>query len=513
MNDSDQSKGSAHRVSRGAKATDAAAWAATNATTATAREQLAELLSDRTKVTEIAARFANVGEAQREGHMFEFMHELSFNLNAIAHDDPTRLRVTTWLKDPHAPDDLRLFDGSGTPIGGVQAKVVDSVSARLGPHNGLSDPKYSDLSLLVPSDDVPATQEKLTARLAMPEGPLHERYRSVQARLSDQASHGETQSDPVSRHDLAGASDDPQGYLRKIITQNEAKQIGVAGLTTGTIAAITGFATKVAVTRIKTGSFDGMDWAQIGRDSAVLGAKAAAIGLASQSISVLAQHALADGGGVVADALVGGTLPFALARGAFDLAAIGHGLATHRLTAKQAALDTAESISRTSAVWACAAIGQTLIPIPVVGAAIGGMVGQYGSAMLIQGMRLAITARDLAAEWDADYEVLLQQTEEVRIRTERELEQLHELSEKHDTAFAGLVLPRLDRLSKTMASGGTNEILDDLAGITRAFGGKPLFVTMEEFEAFMANDDLTLTLDLGGSNRTRYERPRTAMRT
>lgn len=467
----------------------------------------------RTNVQTLADRFANVGDGQRQGHMFELMHELSFNLNAIAKDDAARLRVTTWLGQPHAPDDLRLLDGHGDVIGGVQAKVVTSVAGRLGPKNGLSDPKYDGMTLLTPSEHAAEADNLLNRRLAMPEGPYHQRYRDVQDRLSDQVTHGPTQSAPVSLGELKSASDDPVGYLKGLLHTNELRQVATAGVTAGVLGALIAGAVTVTHERIRSGSFDDVDWAEAGIEAAKGGLKAAAIAMAGQGISIAAQHAAAAGGGAVAHALGGGSLPFALARGAFDLGAIGHGLATHKLTSRDAAYGAAESITQTGAVWACSAIGQSIIPLPVVGAVVGGMVGQYGSHMLIQALRLATAARDTDPRWDAEYEALLLQTEQIRLQAETDLAELHDLAERYDTAFSGLVLPRLDRLAVAVGSATPNEVLDDLAELTRLYGGTPLFTSMEDFDAFMADDDIPLRLDLGSPTFTHHERPQAPSRT
>ncbi len=290
-----------------------------------------------------------------------------------------------------------------------------------------------------------------------------------------------------------------------MVQTNEFRQIATAGVTAGVIGAVVGGASNIAVALVESGSFTGVNWSQAGLDAARAGARAAAIASAGQTISVAAQNAVASGGAVT-EALAGGSLPFALAQGAFDLAAIGHGLATHRLTGQEAAIASAESVTRTSAIWACAAIGQTVMPIPVVGAVVGGMVGQYGSAMLIQGLKLAVAARDLSAQWDAEYAQLLREADAVRQRAETELSRLHEVAENYDTAFTGLVLPRLDSIAKSVGSGRPDEVLTDLADHTLLYGGKPLFTSMEEFETFMADDESPLTLDLGGSTFTRYQR-------
>src|SRR4051812_25727086 len=86
---------------------------AADSATRVGRRQLAMLLEQRDVALQIAERFGQLGEAQRQGHVFEWMHEISFNLKAIAENDEARLRVTTWLGEPHAAADLRVYGPEG----------------------------------------------------------------------------------------------------------------------------------------------------------------------------------------------------------------------------------------------------------------------------------------------------------------------------------------------------------------------------------------------------------------
>ena len=149
---------------------------------------------------------------------------------------------------------------------------------------------------------------------------------------------------------------------------------------------------------------------------------------------------------------------------------------------------------------------QTIIPIPVVGAVVGEMVGQYGSATLVQGLKLAVVAWDLSAKWDAEYEQLLREADALQRRAEAELSWLHEINEINDTAFAGLVLPRLDRIAASVGSGRPDDVLGDLADLAILYGGAPLFAFIGNFETFMTDAEVPLTLDLGGSTLARFQR-------
>lgn len=479
---------------RGASPADAAAWAAAVQATETGREQLRLLLQQEDVAAAFARRFANVHPATRDGHALEWAHELSFNLDAVAKNTDLRAQVLTWLGQPHTPEDLRIHDGSGNLIAEVQAKAVASASQRL---HDLADHKYDGMQLLVPANQLDSTTSLIDRRLSMPEGPFHEQYRSVEDRVSDHITAGGVASQPITTDELRAVSDDPTGYLRHLMERNQLSQLGTAAASAAGTAALAQGLRTIALARLRTGTFDDLPWTEAARQAATAATRSGVIALAAQGISLTAQDALAHGATTAAThALADSTLPFALARGTWDLAVIAHGTATGRLAPADAGIAAAQSITRSTAVWACAAVGQTVIPIPVVGAMVGGLVGQYGAAMMIQGIRLAVIARDLSAQWDSEYEDLLHHTAELERASRDEIAVVAQEARQYDAAFADQVLPALEDLSRFMGKGTPDQVLGTLADLSAIYNGTPQFSTMEEFNNLMS--DQAFTLDLTG---------------
>ncbi len=56
------------------------------------------------------------------------------------------------------------------------------------------------------------------------------------------------------------------------------------------------------------------------------------------------------------------------------------------------------------------------------------------------------------------------------------------------------MLPQLTR-AYTLAASDPAWAVVELAEVTRAFGGQPIFTTMDEFDRWMADGDAVLTLD------------------
>lgn len=489
----------------GAGAAEAVGWAAGRAAARSGRDQVAYLLDQRDTLAKLQQRFGNLGPGQRQGHWFEWMHELSFNLDAIRQGSDQRLLVTTWLGRPHDPADLELRDAAGELLRGVQAKVVTGGAARLSQRNGLAAPKYDGLDLLLPGDHLDPTGSLLDRRLAMPDGPLHERYADVRARLRDHVEADGVTSTAVSTDQLREVDVDPDGFLNGRVRDKTLNAAAHAAISAGGAAAVTSLAGSVAADVIRHRDLGQVAWTDAAVQAARVGATATAAAAASTYASLTAQAAVATGStGALTNALGGATgadLATVMARSVLTVAGAAHGVATGRLTATEAAAVTAEGVGRTAAVWACSAVGQAVIPVPVVGALVGGVVGQYGAAMVVQGFQLAILARDTSSAWDAAYDELLAQTDLVVARCEAERGQLDRLAAEYDTGFTRHVVPALDRVSEQFWTGDPDSVLADLADLVRRFDGTPQFASLAEFETFMDDPLATLVLDLGGPTR------------
>lgn len=480
--------------------TEEAARRAADWATQTGRRQLAFLLEERDTAQQIAGRFANVDAAQRQGHVFEWMHELSFNLRAIAEDDDARLRVTTWLGEPHAAADLRIYGPDGGVLSEVQAKVVGNAARRLAASDGLAADKYRGMQLLVPNDHLEGTEVLLDKRLAMPDGPLHDRYADVRENLTDRVELGKIASDPIGTAGVVDAANDPQGYLQSMIRDGHLRDIAKAGGAAAVAGGLTSGLIDVAIGLARKGTVHELDWSEIGRRAARRAVRAGVAGCLAEGLSGLGQHAAAAGSGGWADGLAVGGLDHVVGNAVLSIAAIAHGVATGRLSNEDAGWAAAEALTKATAGWACAAIGQAIIPIPVVGAVVGSMVGQFGATLLVQGIRLAVTARDRSAAWDEEYDQLLRQTAELQASAAADLREVEKALATYEVSLRTRVLPRLVRLQGALAGECPDAVLLDLADISRLYLGTPLFASMAEFDELMADEQFTLVLDFGAGS-------------
>lgn len=485
------------------------------AAAAIARERLVEAATSGDLLRQIAERWGNTAPAQFGGRLFEFQQRTTFNMNAISHEPAFRAQVTEFEgihPDPHAAADINLFDAFGNLIGGAQAKAVDSTYMRV--HELASD-RYQGLQLVVPADHVESAQDLLARRLdaANPEFLKHDAYLSVHDRLSGVISVQGVASDPISSQDLADWTRDPQGALQGMIDREraaayshlddvketmgrlplaDAVQIGGAALAGGLAGAgvsiILGSVVNAA--KVRTGELDPMAAAITAVSSASSAlARGSFVGGLGQALNVLADHA------TLGDSFAGGDISFACGRAVWEIGAIGALLAKGEIQGPEAAERAAKSLMRIAFTFGGATVGQALVPIPIVGALIGGTVGSICAAVTLQGLAMARAGwRELQFE-DEDLRRLETEVEAAIIVLTAEVDWLEQYCAERDIAYKDVVLPSLRMLSDSILAGDFAAALPAAATIIRGYGSEPVFTTMAEFERWMHEQDSALILD------------------
>ncbi|MFF8380896.1 hypothetical protein ACF07V_32705 [Streptomyces sp. NPDC015661] len=468
-------------------AADQAAWTVADAATRRLAEATVETLRTRETVERLARRYADIGNAQRAGHLFEVRHALSFNLNAIRAGASVRAVVTEWAEggSQTAPADIWLTD-RGRLVGQAQAKLMDSVPKTA---HQVARPEYEGMTRLVAGDRVAAVDSLLERRLTMsPEGVRFAEYADAHAHLGDRLTYGDIGSDAIDLADAHRSALDPGRWARGEAIRAAGREAAAAA---GTAAAVGGLVTGAVsaaeqLARVRAGETSAASAALTAAASAAQGA--ARSGAVAGLGSVIRTAARA---GRLPAVLGGGDLAFATAGAAYTVAEAGVALAQGRIDAGEFAARSARATLQTGLGWACGAVGQTVIPVPVVGALVGGLVGQAAGTLITQGLQAALVA--VRGTGGPGAELL-----------ERELLTASLTSGLLASATAALgpathasavVLPGLDAVRKDLAGTDPTTALSDLATLTATEAGRPVFLTPEEFDAWMSDEDAPLVLD------------------
>lgn len=204
--------------------TTAIAWKLADDSTEILTAQRLEALTTRDTVLRLSNRYRNCDNASRAGHLFEVMHALSFNQDAIAQRQTVRALVTEWVgSGVHSASDVNLIDGRR--VFKAQAKVYASVS---GMTHQLSRPHYRGMQRLVPSDRHAAVQSLLIRKAAMqPNASNHARFQDVRRHLTDVLHHGNVQSVRVGYEQAQLAARNPMRWINGQVSVVVAKELAV----------------------------------------------------------------------------------------------------------------------------------------------------------------------------------------------------------------------------------------------------------------------------------------------
>jgi hypothetical protein len=302
---------------------DAAVLAVVDVATRRTAAEVLETLNGRETVVRLAQRYANVGNPQRAGHLFEVMHAVGFNRHAARAGATVRAQVLEWIEggSHNGPADIRLADG-GRTIAAVQAKLVGRIPEAA---REISRPAYRGMERLVAADRLDDVDNLLDRRLTMnPQGVFFEDYADARAHTTGRLAHESVRSDPISYEQARMAARDPIGWANRQVASAAARDVATAGAAAAAAGAIVAaLVTTVSETaRVRVG--------ETSAGAAIITAAGAAARGAARSGTVGAISAsvrTAAATGVLPTVLGSGTVPAAMADAVWAVADAGLHLA------------------------------------------------------------------------------------------------------------------------------------------------------------------------------------------
>ena len=479
------------------------------------RLRLGALQESENLLEKIQERWGRTDNASFAGRIFEYHHGTTFNMSAAEHGESYRAIVTEFEgahPNPHDAADLRVVSPTGTSYAEVQAKVIAGTARRI---HELDAERYERLRLAVPSDHLSPTQATLQARIdqANPDFLKHQSYDSILARLDDRIAWDGTASAPITSEQVRAAAGDPEAYFRSLKADEQrtldghldaaaaaAQQIPLSAMLEVVGAAGAGGLTSFTAS---------MMFSAVGNSARMISGEmsptAAAVAAVTASTGALVRGAFVGGAGqgarlladagVLPDVLGGGSVAYVAARATWELGVIGVQLAKGEIDAGEAAARSSQSMLRIGYSYGGMIVGQALIPIPVVGALVGGAVGAICAGITIQGLAAArVRARNLRSTAPrspgSNYEI-----EATAIVLDAETQWLRETSKHWNIAFRTQILPIVEQMDSAVTTGDFINAVPKAAQLLEFYGQAPLFRTMLEFDHWMNDSDKVLVLN------------------
>jgi len=442
---------------------------------------------DSEQLRQVLEANAKVDPAILQGRALEFLEVLKFN-RAAAEAGSSLHASATHFTNPQAAADILIRDGEAV-IKEVQAKSYGRAAdaARV-----LSEEKYQGMDRLVPKDRFDGIQELLERyqqRFGL-ESSRAEALGDVADHLTDELHANGIGSGGTTREQAEFATRHPQAAALQFRGAAVLKEVGQAGLVgaavggglQGAFSAIhqgmrlsqgEATATEVIVTTIKATA-----------SGATRGGSVAA---GSRLIAIAAHE-------VGVSRILGEMGPGAMANAIFEA-----GLSTHRFARGEIGHDVYRqelggAALRATASTYCGMAGQLLIPVPVVGAAVGAISGYVAAAVLVESGVLGLGSNNIMTIAEERQTAIERECAAAILEMRRCQQELQQLEESYGQGFRQTFSPLLDELKEHLQAGLHRNTLERLVRLGEALGHALPWRSFEEFDAFMLNDELELVL-------------------
>ncbi len=452
-------------------------------------EATQRVFGDATRLRQLALDKKNVLADKAQGWMFEQLEVTKFNLDAVRKGSRLYAATTDSLGQiNHQTTDVLISNGKA-----FQLKSGNKASASAFM---LADKKYADVNLVAPSDQTDKVQELYAKRVES--GTLKAAdYKNASEKLhkgveADNISSGGTTYDEAlkatdAKHahraantfeTKAALSDMHQSGMEagKMGAAFSSISSGVSGLyqlsqgktTTGKVAAqiivdtSKGFATSYLTTAGSKGIVHGL--AKAGVSQTTVGALTK-----SNAHVALAAGVVKSGQSVVR-----------YLRGEID--------------SDQLMGEISETAITGASAFYYGALGQAIIPIPIVGAMIGSTVGYFVGSMLHQSGLIGlgeVAVVKVARERRERIEAMC--LESIPLMRQHRLE-LEALLKTHFAERRQLLTQAFDGMEKSLVSWDADDFTQHLESVNQAFGKSLPFKSFNEFDAFMKDKDSVFVL-------------------
>ncbi|BDT59691.1 hypothetical protein MasN3_31850 [Massilia varians] len=451
------------------------------------------VFSDTERLVKVAQQRAGTCAAQAQGWQFEQLEVIKFNLDALGKRSTLKAATTDSLgMTNHETADIVIMEGK-RKLKEFQLKSCEAASETA---YKLSDPKYQGVGLVGPSDQKETVERLYKARIKT--GTLKAGdYESASNRLHTGIEADNVTSGGTNYHEAVEATG--VDAARKIATDfnrramlSEAHQAGMeAGAVGGALAG--GVSGVAGLVRLARGNAEpGEILAQVAIDAA----KGYTMSYASGALSKAATHAVREGftslggpeiGKAVSARFVKSNAHVALAAG---IVQSGRSLARY-LNGDIDEDELLSEVSHTAMTGASAfyygALGQVMIPVPVVGALIGSTVGYFVGNMLHQSGLISLGET-------AVVKVARERKERVEAMclTAIPLMRAHRLEfdaliEEHFATRRRHLLSAFDALESAMVDWDGDRFLASLTALNEEFDASLPFGSQEEFDDMMGD--------------------------
>lgn len=448
-------------------------------------ERTFRIFSDANQLSDLASKWKNVAADKAQGHMFEQLEVLKFNFDALKKDSDLFAKTTASMGLNTDPVDIIISNGKRT-IREVQAKSCNTAARSAF---SLSDQKYQEMLRLSPSDQHDKIEELLNKRIAA--GTLKaEDYQQTLRNLKKSLEHDNVRSSGTTYQEALDATS--QETADKIASNFKIN----AALTDMHESGKRGGAIGAGISATGSLLFESFSVYQGERtvgeatvNVAIASAKGFATGYTVTAISKGITHASSQFlGEQVARGLTRSNAPVAIAAGVVNASKSIVSFLNGEIDSEQLADEISHTAITSTSSFYYGALGQAVIPIPVVGAMVGATVGYFIGNLIHQSGLIALGDSAVVKEAKERREQIqamcIAAIPEIR-KNRLELEQTLEL---HFADRKAVFISSFEEIDSALVEWDPDKFLKNLNAINSQFGSVLPFKNFEEFDQLMLSD-------------------------
>ncbi len=452
-------------------------------------EATQRVFGDTARLRQLAIDKQNVLADKAQGWMFEQLEVIKFNTDAVRKGSRLYAATTDSLgQTNHQTTDVLISNGKA-----FQLKSGNKASSSAFM---LADKQYTDVNLVAPSDQTDKVQELYAKRVES--GTLKAPdYQSASKRLhkgveADNVSSGGTTYDEALKATDAKHANHVANTFETKAALSDMHQSGMQAAKIG--AAFSGVSSGIG------GLYQLSQGKTTTRKVAAQIIVDTSKGFATSYLTTAGSKGIVHG---LAKAGVSQTTVGALTKSNAHIALAAGILKSGQSVARylQGEIDSEQlmgEISETAITGASAfyygALGQAIIPIPIIGAMIGSTVGYFVGSMLHQSGLIGLgevavvkVARDRRERIEAMC------LESIPLIRQHRLE-LEALLKTHFAERRQLLTQAFDGMEKSLVSWDADDFTQHLESVNQAFGKSLPFKSFNEFDAFMKDKDSVFVL-------------------
>lgn len=438
-------------------------------------------------LVDFAKRLRKVEKDKAQGHLFELLEVTKFNLDALKKDSSLFASTTESMGEPHNPVDIIISEGK-KKLREVQAKSCNSAARSL---IALSDKKYEEMARLAPQDQVDKIEELLNRRIEA--GTLKAAdYEDTRQNLlqslghEDVGSSGTTYQEAIDVTDLGVAQDVAANTKINAALTDMHKSGKTAGMVGAGITATV--ETVKGVIEVKNGE---VEVGSVISKVAINSSKAYVTGYATTALSKGITHASHEFlGKAASNAITKSNAPVAISVGIVKSASSMVKYIKGDIGSEQL-FDEVNHTAITSATsFYYGALGQVVIPIPVVGALIGSGVGYFIGNVLHQSGLLALGECEVVKAAKERRQAIQKMCLELIPIVRGERLQFEQQVAEHFTNRAAVFTRTFDDLDNAMSNWDSDGFNASLVKLNEQFNQSIKYEKFDDFDAFMKSDEV-----------------------